>query len=62
LETTVLPLNYIPSKNLLFGFFMDGAFPAPLAIFFQFYFPFHFFLVFPRPVINSFASPTLQLY
>lgn len=61
LESRGLPLSLRP-QNLLFGFFMNSSFFAPLAVFFQFYFPLHFLFIFPRPIIDALTGAALQFY
>ena len=62
METKILPLNYAPKESKLFGFFVYGALFAPLAVFFKFYLPLHFFLVFAAVIVDPLALGALKLY
>lgn len=48
--------------RLLTRLFMHGVLFAPLAVFLELNFSFYFPLIFPRPVIETFAYGALQFY
>ena len=64
LESIILPLNYTPFCRsvtpLLLSFFVDGVFPAPIAVFFQFQFLLPGFFGFVGKIVDSFACLALQ--
>ena len=59
---TNLPDGEIIAQKLFFGFFVRSVFLAPFAKLLELDFALNFLFIFPRIIIGSFTSLTIQFY